>query len=212
MIALDKDLLEDYEGALFGGSMPTVKRPALIFVDFVRAYLDTSSPLYAGVEEVVQSAVRILEIARKNNIPVIFTNVEYHDGGRDGGVFYKKVKALKLFDEGSPMGAFLPELMPITTDRVLTKQYASAFFNTGLSEYLSELNVDGLIITGLSTSGCVRATAVDCCQYGFVPLVVRDAVGDRHPRPHDANLFDLQAKYAEVVSEAQIISYINDLK
>ena len=135
-----KDLLEDYEGALFGGSMPTVKRPALIFVDFVRAYLDTSSPLYAGVEEVVQSAVRILEIARKNNIPVIFTNVEYHDGGRDGGVFYKKVKALKLFDEGSPMGAFLPELKPEISDKVFTKQYASAFFNTGLSEYLSDLN------------------------------------------------------------------------
>ncbi len=81
-----------------------------------------------------------------------------------------------------------------------------------ISEYLSDLNVDGLIITGLSTSGCVRATAVDCCQYGFVPLVVRDAVGDRDPRPHEANLFDLQAKYAEVVSEAHIISFLNDLK
>lgn len=209
---MDKDLLEDYEGALFGGSMPAVKRPAIILVDFVRAYLDPSSPLYAGVEKAVQSAARILETARKKSIPIIFTNVEYHDGGKDGGVFYKKVKALKLFDEGSPMGMFLPELMPQKNDKVFTKQYASAFFNTGLSEYLSELNADGLIITGLSTSGCVRATAVDCCQYGFVPLVVRDAVGDRDPRPHDANLFDLQAKYAEVVREAQIISYINDLK
>ncbi|MDA7568928.1 isochorismatase family protein [Emcibacteraceae bacterium] len=209
---MDKDLLEDYEGALFGGSMPAVKRPAIILVDFVRAYLDPSSPLYAGVEKAVQSAARILETARKINIPVIFTNVEYHDGGKDGGVFYKKVKALKLFDEGSPMGAFLPELKPEISDKVFTKQYASAFFNTGLSEYLSDLNVDGLIITGLSTSGCVRATTVDCCQYGFVPLVVRDAVGDRDPRPHEANLFDLQAKYAEVVSEAHIISFLNDLK
>lgn len=211
-MSFDKDLLEDYNGALFGGSMPTVKRPALILVDFVRAYLDPSSPLYAGVEEAVQSAARILAVAKKNNIPAIFTNVEYHDNGRDGGVFYKKVKALKLFDEGSPMGGFLLELMPQKNDKVFTKQYASAFFNTGLSEYLSDLRVDGLIITGLSTSGCVRATAVDCCQYGFVPLVVRDAVGDRDPRPHEANLFDLQAKYAEVISEAHIISYLNDLK
>lgn len=211
-MSFDKDLLEDYEGALFGGSMPAVKRPALILVDFVRAYLDPGSPLYAGVEEAVQSASRILNEARKKNIPVIFTNVEYHDGGRDGGVFYKKVKALKLFDEGSPMGAFLPELMPGDHEKIFTKQYASAFFNTGLSDYLTSLDIDGLIITGLSTSGCVRASAVDCCQYGFVPLVVRDAVGDRDPRPHEANLFDLQAKYAEVVSEDQIISYLNDLK
>src|SRR5210317_27235 len=100
--------------------MPAVKRPAIILVDFVRAYLDPSSPLYAGVEKAVQSAARILETARKINIPVIFTNVEYHDGGKDGGVFYKKVKALKLFDEGSPMGAFLPELKPEISDKVFT--------------------------------------------------------------------------------------------
>ena len=206
----DDDLIENYNGALFGGSMPAVKRPALILVDFVMAYLDRASPLYAGVEDAVVSARKILKVARAANTPIIFTNVEYHDGGKDGGVFYQKVKALKLFDEGSPYGNFLPNLMPDEDDKVFTKQYASAFFNTGLSDYLAQQNVDGLIITGLSTSGCVRAPAVDCCQYGFVPLVVRDAVGDRDPRPHDANLFDLQAKYAEVVSEDQIITLLQD--
>ena len=102
--------------------------------------------------------------------------------------------------------------MPHSEEHIITKQYASAFFNTGLSEYLTAKNIDGLIITGLSTSGCVRATAVDACQYGFVPLVVRDAVGDRDPRPHEANLFDLQAKYAEVVSEEHIINFIQNNK
>ncbi|MDG1438731.1 MAG: isochorismatase family protein [Emcibacteraceae bacterium] len=208
----DDDLLEDYKGALFGGSMPAVQRPALILVDFVTAYLDPASPLYAGVEDAVESAIRILKVARGAEIPVIFTNVEYHDGGKDGGVFYQKVKALKLFDEGSPFGKFLPNLMPHSAEHVITKQYASAFFNTGLCEYLSTKNIDGLIITGLSTSGCVRATAVDACQYGFVPLVVRDAVGDRDPRPHEANLFDLQAKYAEVVSEVHIINFLQNKK
>ena len=132
----DDDLLEDYKGALFGGSMPAVQRPALILVDFVTAYLDPASPLYAGVEDAVESAIRILKVARGAEIPVIFTNVEYHDGGKDGGVFYQKVKALKLFDEGSPFGKFLPNLMPHSAEHVITKQYASAFFNTGLCEYL----------------------------------------------------------------------------
>ena len=211
-MSIDEELIENYKGALFGGSMPAAKRPALILVDFVKAYLDPRSPLYAGVEEAVKSAARILKVAREVGIPVIFTNVEYHDNGKDGGVFYQKVAALKLFDEGSPYGKFLPELLPEQGDKIFIKQYASAFFNTGLFDYLKDINIDGLIITGLSTSGCVRATAVDCCQYGFVPMVVSDAVGDRDPHPHEANLFDLDAKYAEVVSEEAIIKYLeNDL-
>ena len=83
---------------------------------------------------------------------------------------------------------------------MITKQYASAFFGTTLASTLTALGVDTLLIAGVSTSGCIRATALDACQHGFIPLVVRDAVGDRHPAPHEANLFDLQAKYAEVVS------------
>lgn len=206
----DEDLLKDYEKAQFGGSMPAAKRPALILVDFVAAYLDPASPLYAGVEDTVESAARILKVARDVQIPVIFTNVEYHDGGKDGGVFYKKINALKLFDEGSKYGKFLPNLLPNDGELVITKQYASAFFSTILTDHLTKLNIDSLIVTGLSTSGCVRATAVDACQNNFIPLVVRDAVGDRDPRPHEANLFDLQAKYAEVVSEEHIISFLQN--
>ncbi|WP_138378886.1 N-carbamoylsarcosine amidohydrolase [Luteithermobacter gelatinilyticus] len=203
-----KDLQKDYAAAQFGGQLLPGRWPALILVDFVMAYFDPKSPLYAGVESALESAKRLLEAARKAGIPILFTNVNYSPGGKDGGVFYRKVGALKCFERGNPLGAFPPNLHPGEGELVISKHYASAFFGTSLSSTLTALAVDTLIITGLSTSGCVRATAVDACQHGFVPLVVREAVGDRDSRPHEASLFDLQAKYAEVVSEAFVMSYL----
>jgi maleamate amidohydrolase len=109
------------------------------------------------------------------------------------------------------MGAFPASLQPQAGELVITKQYASSFFGTTLASTLTAMGVDTLLITGLSTSGCVRATALDACQHGFLPFVVREACGDRHPGPHEANLFDLQAKYAEVISESQAIAHISAL-
>lgn len=202
------DLGENYKGA-FDGHLPFGRKPALLIVDFVVAYLDPASPLYAGVEDALASNERLLAAARKAGIPVLFTNVEYSPGGADGGVFYRKVPALKLFERGSPMGAFPASLQPQDGELVITKQYASSFFGTTLAATLTAMGVDTLLITGLSTSGCVRATALDACQHGFLPFVVREACGDRHPGPHEANLFDLQAKYAEVISESQAIAHIS---
>ena len=204
------DLGENYKGA-FDGHLPFGQKPALLIVDFVVAYLDPASPLYAGVEDALASNERLLAAARKAGIPVLFTNVEYTPGGADGGVFYRKVPALKLFERGSPMGAFPKSLRPQDGELVITKQYASSFFGTTLASTLTAMGVDTLLITGLSTSGCVRATALDACQHGFLPFVVREACGDRHPGPHEANLFDLQAKYAEVISEVQAIAHISAL-
>ncbi len=207
----EKDLTADYAAAQFGGALRPGQRPALILVDFVMAYLDPKSPLYAGVESAFDSAARILSAARKAEIPVIFTNVVYTEGGKDGGVFFRKIGALQAFVKGNPMGGFSPSLEPVDGELVISKQYASAFFGTSLASTLTAMTVDTLIITGQSTSGCVRATAVDACQHGFIPLVVREAVGDRDPRPHDASLFDLQAKYAEVVSESRILAYLENI-
>ena len=204
------DLSANYAGA-FDGHLPFGQRPALLIVDFVVAYLDPASPLYAGVEDALASNERLLAAARKAGIPVLFTNVVYTAGGADGGVFYRKVPALKLFDRGSPLGAFPPSLQPREGELVISKQYASSFFGTHLSATLTAMGNDTLLITGLSTSGCVRATALDACQHGFLPFVVREACGDRHPGPHEANLFDLQAKYAEVISEAQAIAHLETL-
>lgn len=196
------DLSANYSGA-FDGHLPFGTRPALLIVDFVMAYLDKASPLYAGAEEALASNERLLAAARAAPIPVIFTNVVYQPGGADGGLFYRKIPALSIFVEGSPMGAFPPSLHPKDGEQVVSKQYASAFFGTLLASMLANQNIDTLLITGMSTSGCVRATALDALQNGFAPFVVRDACGDRHSAPHEASLFDLQAKYAEVVSETE---------
>jgi nicotinamidase-related amidase len=136
--------------------------------------------------------------------------VRYQRGGRDGGVFYRKVPALRTFEDGAnpELQAFARGLEPLPDETVITKQYASAFFGTSLSSTLAALRVDTLLICGVSTSGCVRATAVDACQVGLIPLVVRDAVGDRAAAPHEATLFDLQAKYAEVVSLDSALAYL----
>ncbi len=202
----------DYLGAGFGRALPFGKRPALLIVDFVRAYLEPGSPLYANCESAFESAKRVLAAARVARIPVIFTGVEYEPGGINGGIFYRKVGALKLFDRGSRAGDYCNGMTPQSGELLLLKQYASAFFGTSLAATLTAQGVDTVIITGVSTSGCVRATALDACQHGFLPFVVRDAVGDRDPRPHEANLFDLQAKYAEVVSEAEILRHLNNTR
>lgn len=201
------DLTRNYAGA-FDGHLPFGTNPALIIVDVVMAYFDKESPLYAGVEDVLASIERLLAAARKAGIMLIFTNVVYQPGGGDGGLFYKKVPALKLFDHGSPLGAFPPSLQPAAGELVVSKQYPSAFFGTSLAAQLTELKIDTLLITGLSTSGCVRATALDALQHGFAPFVVRDACGDRHASPHNANLFDLQAKYAEVIGESEAVELL----
>jgi maleamate amidohydrolase len=207
---MSDDLAENYKGA-FDGNLPFGQRPALLIVDFVVAYLDPASPLYAGVEDALASNERLLAAARKAGIPILFTNVVYTPGGADGGVFYRKVPALRLFDKGSPLGAFPASLQPREGELVISKQYASSFFGTHLAATLTAQGIDTLLITGLSTSGCVRATALDACQHGFLPFVVREACGDRHPGPHEANLFDLQAKYAEVISEAEALAHLQAL-
>lgn len=210
MARSEGDLAANYAGA-FDGRLPFGQRPALLLIDLVEAYLQPGSPLYAGIEPALESAMRMTAAARKAGIPIVFTNVEYQLGGADGGVFYRKVPALKAFERGSPLGAFPAVLAPLDDDIVITKRYASAFFATHLAATFTALGVDTVLICGTSTSGCVRASALDACQHGFLPFVVRDACGDRHQAPHEANLFDLQAKYAEVVSEAEAIALLERL-
>jgi maleamate amidohydrolase len=193
-----------YEGRLQPGT-----RPALLIVDLVSAYLTEGSPLFMETAaDALASNVRLAEAARAHGVPVVYTNVSYKPDGSDGGVFYRKAPVLKAFVEGSPLGAFPEAILPHPGEQVFTKQYPSAFFGTGLAEALHARGIDTLLITGYSTSGCVRASALDAMQYGFVPLVVREACADRHEAPHEANLFDLQAKYAEVISEAEALAVI----
>jgi len=201
------DLTANYAGA-FDGHLRFGRRPALIVVDMVDAYLVPGSPLYGAIEAAFEAAIRLTAAMRAAGHPVLFSNVEYAPGGADGGVFFRKVPALKCFERGNPLGAFPARLAPEPGDLVITKRYASAFFGTHLAATLTALAIDTLVICGTSTSGCVRATALDACQHGFIPFVARDACGDRHPGPHEASLFDLQAKYAEVVSEVEVLALL----
>ncbi len=202
---------DDYRRAGFGGRLAPGSRPVLLLIDFARAYFDPGSPLYAAVEPARASAARLAEVARAAGVPVIFTRVEYSEDGHEGGLFFRKVPALRCFVRGNPLADFTPELAPAAGDRVLVKHYPSAFAGTALSSQLVAARCDTLVITGLSTSGCVRATAVDALAHGFVPLIVREAVGDRDPAVHAANLFDLEAKTAELVGEAEATAYLRGL-
>lgn len=205
------DLQENYARA-FGKSAGYGKRPALLLIDFVRGYFDRSCDLYAGVEAALASALRIREVAHAAGIPVILTNVVYHPRAIDGGRFFEKSKPLRYFLAGNPMGSWPDGLQPREDELVISKQYPSAFFGTSLASTLTSLGVDNVILTGLTTSGCVRATCVDAMSHGFITTVARDACGDRHPSPHEANLFDMNAKYADVVSENDIVSHLRQLK
>lgn len=196
------DLHADYRRAGFGGDLGRGTRRALLLVDYVRAYLDPASPLYAGQPDPpsLRACAVLLDAARRHGTPVVHTRVELTPGGLDGGLFARKVPALRVFERGGEFAAAPPALAPAAGELVVTKQYASAFFGTSLASSLRVLGVDALVVAGASTSGCVRASAVDALQHGFVPLVVADACLDRDPRPHQAALFDLDAKYAEVVT------------
>jgi len=206
----ESDVSANYKGA-FGKRIGFGKRPALLMIDFVEAYFDKNCALYAGVEDALASAIRIQSASRKASIPVIYTNVVYNKSVLNGGRFYQKSMTLHNFVEGNPMGAWPKGLVPTDDELVISKQYPSAFFGTSLASTLTTLGIDTLIHTGVSTSGCVRATCVDCCSYGFIPIIVRDAVGDRHSAPHEANLFDMDAKYGDVVSEAETLTYLQNL-
>lgn len=195
----------------FGNELDFGDKPALIIVDFVKAYLEPESPLYAGVEQTCENCSELLAAARRAGIPIFHSNVSYEPGTEDGGVFKKKLPLLSVFDRGSPLADFADILQPNGDEKIITKQYASAFFATPLSESLLAAGIDTLIIAGVTTSGCIRATAVDAIQHGFIPVVVRDSVGDRDAGPHEANLYDLQAKYANVVSQATVLEYLEKI-
>ena len=204
------DIEENYARGGFNQHLAPGESPALIVVDFLEAYMRPGALLYAACDSALAAAVVLLQTARIAGIPVLHTRVRFQRGGRDGGVFFRKVPALRTFEDGADpaLQAFAPGLEPLPEETVITKQYASAFFGTSLSSTLAALRIDTLLICGVSTSGCVRATAVDACQAGLIPLVVRDAVGDRAAAPHEASLFDLQAKYAEVVSLDRALAYL----
>ncbi len=202
---LEANYLRAYSGSIGFG-----KKPVLLMVDFVQAYFEPGCDLYAGVDSALASALRLRQAAHAAQIPVILTRVVYHETGFDGGRFFEKAKPLRNFLPGSPTAVWPAGLTPQPNELIISKQYPSAFFGTSLASTLTAAGIDTVLLTGLSTSGCVRATCVDSMSHGFRTIVVRDACGDRHPAPHEANLFDMNAKYADVVSENEVLMYLKE--
>ena len=192
----------------FGGALSLGKRPLVLSIDFMGAYFDPQSPMCLPSTACLDSAARVIAVAREASVPVMHTRTMFGPGGVDGGIFIRKVPALQLLIGDNEMSRIMPQVAPLEDELVLVKQYASAFFGTSLSSTLQANGIDTVIILGVSTSGCVRASAVDAMQYGFISAVVQDAVGDRTKQTHESNLFDLGAKYSEVVGESDIIKYL----
>ncbi len=207
---MTEDLAQNYARAGYHTRQQWGQRPALLLVDFARAYFEPGSPLYGGEGCIAarDHAARLLDVARQTGTPVIWTEVRYIKGGANGGVFFRKAPPLKVLEDGNPMGDIVEGLERRPDEVMVTKQYPSAFFGTSLAATLTAMGVDTVLLTGLTTSGCVRATCVDAMSHGFVTLVVSDACGDRAETPHQANLFDMSAKYADLVRTSEATDYL----
>lgn len=175
------------------------QRPALILVDLINGFTDAACALGTDCPKVVEANVELLGLFRNRGLPIFFTTVVYRDPGQ-ARVFRRRIEALNLLEPGSPWVRIDPALERRAEEPVLEKQWASAFFRTDLAERLVRAEADSLVVTGLTTSGCVRATVVDGLQHDYRVVVPREAVGDRNLNAHEANLFDMDAKYGDVSS------------
>ncbi len=199
-----------FEG--FHGRAGFGSRPALIVVDVNVGFTDPASPLVCDLEGVVVAIQRLLDQSRAAGIPIVFTTVAFDAAGKAAAkAFIAKVPALLTLEAGSRWVEIDPRIAPQPGEPVLNKLFASAFFGTALSSFLAANGCDSLIVTGASTSGCVRATVVDALQHGYRPIVPREAVGDRNPDAHAANLYDIDAKYGDVVSVEEVLEHLEEL-
>jgi len=196
----------------FGLKIGFGERPALIVIDMVKAFTDPSRMLGANLDREIAAMQPLLALAHERGVPVLFSTVVYNDADlKDAGIWALKQKGVATLKSGSDGSDIDPRLDFRPTDSLLVKKYASCFFGTDVVPRLMSQRVDTLIITGCTTSGCVRATAVDALQNGFRPMIVREAVGDRAVAAHEQSLFDLNAKYADVVSLDETLNYLRSV-
>ncbi|MEJ2865729.1 isochorismatase family protein [Actinomycetospora flava] len=195
-------------GAPFAGRVGWGERPAVVVVDLVRAYTEPGGPFFLDAPTVVGAGADLVDAARSAGVPVLWTVVRFAADMSDAGFFASKVPSLACFADGAPGGWGELALAPSAGEVVVAKQHASSFAGTSLAATLRARGVDTVVVAGVSTSGCVRATATDASAHGFRPIVVRDACADRSAALHDQNLADLDAKYADVVDLADALTHI----
>jgi maleamate amidohydrolase len=207
----DEQAQEVYERARLGGSLTLGERPAVLVVDFSCGFTDPECALGAEMSDEIEATRRLLDAARTKGIAVVFTTIGFEPSLKDGALWIQKAPALADLQLGGRWVEIDPRLERREDETVIVKKGASAFFGTNLAAILISQGVDTVILCGATTSGCIRATAVDLLQYGFPTLVPRECVGDRAEAPHEANLFDIQAKYADVVSVEDALEYLESV-
>jgi maleamate amidohydrolase len=198
----------DYERKGFAARSGYGRSPAFLIVDFINGFTDPATPLGGDFAWEINATRRLLEAFRRGNLPVFYTTVVYTKDMSDAGVFVKKVPSLAILQRGSPLTEVDKRIEPLPGERIVEKKYASSFFGTNLDVELRSLGVDTVLMAGCTTSGCIRASAIDSMQYGYQTIVVRQAVGDRADGPHQANLFDIDAKYGDVVDLSEALDYL----
>jgi maleamate amidohydrolase len=196
----------------FGRKIGFGSRPAVIVVDLLKGFTDPTFPLGSNLDDVLNATSLVLTAARAAPVPIFYTALWYEEDLRDAGLWALKQEALRLMIRGNEATELDPRLDRLPEEPIVLKKYASAFFGTDLVSRLNAQAVDTLVITGCTTSGCVRATAVDAVQYGYRPMVVREAIGDRARAAHEQSLFDLEQKYADVVGLSDVQAYFASLR
>ncbi|AQA06352.1 carbamoylsarcosine amidase [Mycobacterium sp. MS1601] len=199
---------EIYGRAGFGRRVVRGERPAVVIVDLTNGFTDAGQPTGADLDDVVANNRRLIDAAREAAIPVIFTTIAFDQARLQASAWLRKATGMAALVEGSPLVAVDARLEKRTTEPLVIKQGASAFFGTDLSAILTSQGVDTVVVTGATTSGCVRATAVDAVQSGFTVLVPHECVGDRARGPHEASLFDIDEKYGDVISVDDAVAYV----
>jgi maleamate amidohydrolase len=197
-----------YERARLGQSITPGSRPAVLVVDFSRGFTDPECTMGSDLTGEVEATTRVLAAAREKGLPVIFTTIGFEPNLKDGSLWLQKAPGLADLQIGGKWVEIDPRLERAEDEVVILKKGASAFFGTNLPSVLVSQGVDTIVLCGATTSGCIRATAVDLLQYGYPTLVPRECVGDRAQGPHEANLIDIQAKYADVVPVEDALSYL----
>jgi nicotinamidase-related amidase len=203
-----QDTLEDYQSKGFADRSGYGRRPALLIVDFINGFTDPTSPLGGDFSGQLAVTNQLLAEFRRLSLPIVYTVIEYQPDFSDAGIFIKKVPSLSVLVKGSPLCQVDDRIAPQAGDYIVSKKFASSFFGTNLDTYLRSQGVDTVIMTGCTTSGCIRASAIDSLQYGYYTVVVREGVGDRAAGPHEANLFDIDAKYGDVVSIGEVLDHM----
>ena len=207
----DPEDVAGYDKQGFGNRVGFGNKPAVLVIDFINGFADPDTFGGGNIQESVEKTAELLAVARHMDLPIVFTSHVYAEDGSEDGIFNLKSPGLEKLKRGSREVQVVDELEPRPGERILEKHYPSGFCNTDLTGWLAKRGVDTAIVTGCTTSGCVRATVVDAMSNGFRPIVPRECSGDRAQGPHEANLFDIDQKYGDVMSLEEVLDELDKL-